>query len=332
MINFLSNKLHSGSEVLKITQGKCVPLVPEGCRLLLGFWFGEQPCNYHNQQVAKLSLNPIGSLSIFEGWWYRGLVDYRDSCGVQIAECDDYTAAVTQRAEADPTAIKEMARETYIDLFKAMQASKHKSIIRIWNYFGDINFGVGDRERYRQFSIGRAEAFEEFGLEDDFLPPGTAIGTVSGNTFSVIALATNNPFQRIENPRQVSAYHYPKQYGPRSPKFSRGGVVSVSDHDLLLISGTAAIVGYESTYLHESELQTAETFRNIESLVANSQIDSTVKRPSTLRVYVRNREDYKPVSAVVEKFIGASDSQRIYLQGDICRKELLVEIDGVLMC
>ena len=90
-----------------------------------------------------------------------------------------------------------------------------------------INAGPGDRERYRQFSVGRAESFEASGLADVQSPPGTAIGGPQGSPFTVVLLASRHPCQLVENPRQMSAFEYPADYGPRSPKFSRGGVLSL---------------------------------------------------------------------------------------------------------
>jgi chorismate lyase/3-hydroxybenzoate synthase len=331
MTTTCSSETTVGNELIVITQGDCVPSPPCGCSLLLGFWFGEDSCDSVNQQVARLGLRPIGRPSAFEGWWYRGQVEHEYRHSVKIAECQDYSAAVTQRDETDSAAIRELTRETYIDLLTALRESTHRNIIRMWNYFGQINQGEGNLERYRQFSIGRAEAFEHLGFEDEFSPPATAVGTVSGNSFSVVALASDNQFQRLENPRQLSAYDYPSQYGPRSPKFSRGGVVSISDHEMLLISGTASIVGHESMHPHRAAPQTEETFRNIESLVTTSGLGHIAGRASALRVYVRNQADYEAVTTMVDKFMDSSKSGRIYLQGDICRKELMVEIDGVLM-
>jgi chorismate lyase/3-hydroxybenzoate synthase len=211
-------------------------------------------------------------------------VEYTSRLGVRVAECEHYTAAVVQKTETDPTELKELARQTYGEVFEALDPSQHKNIVRIWNYFSDINGGHGDHERYRQFSIGRAEAFESLGFEDEYSPPGTAIGTVCGDTLSVMVLASNSRFQRLENPRQTSAYHYPRRYGPRSPKFSRGGMVSISNHELFLLSGTAAIVGHESAYPDDSTAQTSETLRNIDALLANFTLSDLSGNADAVRV------------------------------------------------
>jgi chorismate lyase / 3-hydroxybenzoate synthase len=314
--------------LLRISQGTVIPEPPDGARLLLGFWFGEPPDVAVHQQVAPIGLRPLAHHAVFEGWWYRGPIEYSRRLDVRVAECDHYTAAVVQKREADPAALKDLTRQTYVELFNALEASRHNNVVRIWNYFGDINGGPGDQERYRQFSIGRAEAFEELGCKDEYSPPGTAIGTVRGDALSVIALACDSQFQRLENPRQMSAYRYPRRYGPRSPKFSRGGVVSIANHDLFLLSGTAAIVGHESAYPDDSAAQTAETLRNIEALLASSTLTNSPGQSDAVRVYLRNPGDFEKVAREVAGGFGAAGAQVAYLQGDICRSELLVEIDG----
>lgn len=316
------------AEVLQITQGADPRDGPRDSRLLLGFWFGEESPGPLASPVAEIGLRPIGRSAPFEGWWYRGDVDFRECGGVRLAECEHYTAALVQKPEADPDALRGLTRDAYIELYDALGTSRHSNVVRIWNYFSDINRGGDDLERYRQFSIGRAEAFQELGLADQFSPPGTAIGTVSGNTLTIVALASNHRFHRLENPRQISAYRYPRQYGPRSPKFSRGGVVSISDHHLFLISGTAAIVGHESAHPEDAGAQATETLRNIETLLAQSNWSEDARQSRAIRVYLRSPADYPSVAAVVERSAAVSGVQAAYLQGDICRAELLVEIDG----
>jgi chorismate lyase/3-hydroxybenzoate synthase len=317
-----------GGGRLQITQETAIPHPPDGARLLLGFWFGEAADSAANQQIARIGLRPIGCPAIFEGWWCYGAVEYSSRLDVRLAECEHYTAAVVQKPDTGRTALRDLTRQTYVELFQALEVSRHSSVVRIWNYFGDINGGQGDQERYRQFSIGRAEAFEELGFKDEYSPPGTAIGTVCGDTFSVLVLASDSQFQRLENPRQLSAYDYPRQYGPRSPKFSRGGVVSISNHDLFLLSGTAAIVGHESAFPNDVKAQTSETLRNIDALLAMSPLASGPGHSNAVRVYLRNPADYANVARAVDGSFGSAGIQLAYLQGDICRSELLVEIDG----
>ena len=146
-------------------------------------------------------------------------------------------------------------------------------------------------------------------------------------------LAGRSPTVAIENPRQVSAYHYPAQYGLRSPTFSRASLATLPQQELLLISGTASIVGHETLHQGDVRNQVFETLRNVQALLdqANlrSQADSGYHlHDLNLRVYVRHEKDAALIQALVEESIG-SGLQAIYLNADICRKELDVEIEGI---
>jgi len=54
-------------------------------------------------------------------------------------------------------------------------------------------------------------------------------------------------------------------------------------------------------------------------------------RDGILKVYIRNPADYELIRRTLETEAPA-EIQRIYLQGDICRENLLTEIDGIVGC
>ena len=317
---------------LRITQCSRLTESRDGDDLLLGFGFGASPSSVPHPQVANLGLLPASGPPCMEYWWYRGEVTNRIQDGIRIAECEDYTAAVVQVEESDPAKIRRLTREVYMRLLQAFSSARHSRIVRIWNYFPNINLGEGDQERYSQFSVGRAEAYDQFGLQDDRSPPGTAIGTHEGTSLFVIALASSLPFSLVENPRQLSAYCYPPDYGPRSPRFSRGGVLKSAGRKLFLASGTAAIVGHASTNPRDAVEQTRETLRNLGSLLDNAEVNFGIDALEAARVYVRNRRDLQAIRATIQTELGPAASSWIYLCGDICRRELLLEIDGVVFC
>ena len=297
-------------------------------QLLLGFHFGNQPCDTTHAALVSLQLQPLDRSDLFEAWWYKGDVTYSRSGNARVAEC----------VEMEPVSadgMKEQSREAYRELLNATKATKHTRLVKIWNYFGEINFGEDDTEKYRQFSIGRAEVFNELGVNDEDSPTGTAIGTKDGSGLKLIALASNHAFCPVENPRQVSAFDYPRLYGPSSPKFSRGGLVSLDTHKLFLISGTAAVVGHKSNFPYDTELQTEETFRNLNVLCEQiSSLDSNDTRfklddRSILRVYLRDPKDYQAAVQKIEQQFGIGHEHVAYLHGIICRRELMIEIDGI---
>jgi len=311
----------------------CTPPT-SGHNLLLGFQFGCDTEEPDNPVVARLQLKPLNHPQLTEAWWYEGDVSYTQAGSVRIAECSEYTVAVIQRDATDSTEIRTQTRQSYIDLINAVRSTNHTNLVRLWNYFDEINSGDGDSERYRQFSIGRAEAFQEMAINDAHAPTGTAIGTQGGG-LTLIAVASNHEYCPVENPRQTSAFNYPSIYGPKSPKFSRGGFVSSESHRLFLISGTAAVVGHESNFHYNTPLQINETITNLAYLcdaISEAKPDAALfalDDQSILRVYVKNPGDYTLVSQVLGAGMKIDERKIAYLQGTICRRELMVEVDGV---
>ena len=80
------------------------------------------------------------------------------------------------------------------------------------------------------------------------LPAGTAVGTMSG-PLKIHFLAARQPGTHVENPRQVSAYEYPRVYGPCSPSFARATLRPSISGSHLLIAGTASVVGHVSEHI-----------------------------------------------------------------------------------
>lgn len=226
------------------------------------------------------------------------------------------------------TAIGDDVEATTLQLYRTLLAfvahSEFPHLLRIWNYLPRINAGGGDRELYRRFCTGRAQAFDERPCPADQLPAGTAIGTRDDDTLLVYFIATREPGQQIENPRQTSAFNYPRVYSPRKPLFSRATVWHSNDGAQLIVSGTASIVGHASRHTGDLNAQLHELWHNLESLRTAAQ----ATRPIALRVYVRHAEDYPAVQAFLAQRLPA-DTATLYLLADICREELLVEIEGV---
>jgi chorismate lyase/3-hydroxybenzoate synthase len=167
------------------------------------------------------------------------------------------------------------------------------------------------------------------------VPTGTAIGNIGDNGLSMSALTSKHDLHTTDNPRQMSAYRYPRQYGPRSPKFSRGGYVSTDNDSLFVISGTAAIIGHESVHPYDVRLQTSETLENLDHLCrAMSGLRAegphlVLDKDSVLRVYLRDLNDMDFVARQLTKLLGNIESSVVFLHADICRRELMVEIDGI---
>ncbi|MEO6065628.1 MAG: hypothetical protein ABIP49_07625, partial [Lysobacterales bacterium] len=93
-------------------------------------------------------------------------------------------------------------------------------LLRYWNFFGAINEGAGDDERYRRFCVGRAQ--EQPLAPAAGYPAATAIGIPGPpGRMQIAFLAARRAGEAIENPRQTHAWNYPREFGPVAPGFSR---------------------------------------------------------------------------------------------------------------
>lgn len=227
------------------------------------------------------------------------------------------------------------AQRAYADLFEVLNASSCTHLLRLWNYFADINLESGGSERYRQFNAGRQQAFfdaQRSAFEGS--PAACALGT-QGGPLCVYFLAGRTPPLAIENPRQVSAYRYPDAYGPSAPTFSRAALAGVGGGRLaLFISGTASIVGHETLHRGDVRRQTEESLANLAAVRATAAARAGHAFPADemiYTVYVRHPVDLPVVREVFERTVGPASqaaSGAIYLHADICRADLLVEIEA----
>ncbi|MCA9137354.1 MAG: hypothetical protein KDB00_11365 [Planctomycetales bacterium] len=226
-------------------------------------------------------------------------------------------------------------------------------VSRIWLYQGAITENESDSnrntvQRYRELNRARADFFQE--LESDgqirtsrngqsFYPASTGIGMSGrGLCVSCLGLQTDRDdvrLQPLENPHQTPAFDYAATFSPKSPLFSRAMAVKIGDHVTTWISGTASILNSESVHVGDVEKQTHQTIDNIQALIGESNFQrhglAGVTADSTdlakIRVYVKRASDYQICRDICEARLG--DTPAIYAVADVCRPDLLVEIEGV---
>jgi chorismate lyase/3-hydroxybenzoate synthase len=284
--------------------------------------------------VFRLYIDSIGAPAPDEIWTTNGAVVTGKVDDFLVAECDEYLAAHIELDPASAAGFQDLTTAAYRDLLRLTREHGYPNLARVWNYFPGINDGRGDLELYRKFTAGRAQAFDELDYRGDALPAGTAIGSDPGTPFTISVLATRETCRMVENPRQISAYDYPREYGPQSPSFSRAVAVAPMSGCQLLISGTASILGHKSVHLDSPAEQTAETLRNLEELVRRARVETGRQGLSDrlltngyLRVYVRNPGDFSAIEKALRDGL-VDDPRCVFLKGDICRSELLLEIEA----
>ncbi|MGA7966275.1 MAG: Rid family hydrolase, partial [Gammaproteobacteria bacterium] len=235
-------------------------------------------------------------------------------------------------ADAEKTPLQQAAESAYGQVFALLDSMRFPHLLRVWNYIADINIHSFGLERYRQFNLGRQDAFLGHGREVvGNVPAASALGSAQG-PLTIAFLAGRAVPQGIENPRQISAYQYPQQYGPRSPTFSRASLVRLEQGEVLFVSGTASIVGHASLHPGDVVAQTRETMANIEAVLAEANRLAHQTRfvlgDLYYKVYVRDPADLEQIRAELAQHVGDA-LKAVYLQADVCRQDLLLEIEAI---
>src|SRR5580692_11166731 len=216
-----------------------------------------------SQQGLRIHVNLplLVGTGLTELWHTDSPVETGRDGDVDFAHGGRYLAGRVEVDERAAGGIEAAAAAAYDAIRRFTLRSGHRHLLRMYNYFSGINAGDGDAERYKQFCSGRAAGFKA--LPDRSWPAATAIGRQDHNrVLQVYWLASDEPGRPLENPRQMSAFHYPRQYGPSPPSFSRAMQVA----DGMLISGTASVLGHCSHHPDDLPAQLGEILRNLASL------------------------------------------------------------------
>ncbi len=309
-----------------------------GDDVLAVFGFGDAaPPALDDPRYLHVPLQPHGDAPC-EAWRVGGTV--RRGRDGDIAWSSDGALSfgaieVDERAFAcadDPTGIVGASAHAYARMLAFVGASATPHLLRVWNYLDAITVGNGDQERYRQFCIGRARGLGAF--DASRLPAATAIGRCdAARVLQVYWLAAAAPGTPVENPRQVSAWRYPREYGPQPPAFARAMLPPTDSRMPLLLSGTASVVGHATMHAGALLAQLGETFANFEALLGAARARQPQLPPefgpgTRLKVYVRDREDMDAVAEALQARVGGR-VPHFLLHAAICRRDLAVEIDGV---
>ena len=203
------------------------------------------------------------------------------------------------------------------------------SIIRQWNYIEQITAFDGTDQHYQSFNNARSEFYNKADWSNGY-PAATGIGANLGGilvdldaaVFSVPdAYATP-----IDNKLQVAAHAYSENVleaakeKKTTPKFERAKSMTFSDRELVYISGTAAIRGEESLTGVGLERQLQITMENIAELIGNAKLNM-------LRVYLKEMTDFEEAEKLMNGY--NLNIPISYMWADVCRDELLIEIEGI---
>lgn len=284
--------------------------------------------------VVYLDIPQFNGPPLAEVWLSTLPVTYHQADGLYCAMNDEVLFGALQLEESPGTLLNTVTYTAYRRLLVQARALGYPHLLRVWNYFPHINLGSDGLERYQRFCAGRHQALaEDLAGFPGTLPAGTAVGTMSG-PLKIHFLAARQPGTHVENPRQVSAYEYPRAYGPRSPSFARASLRSSISGSHLLIAGTASVVGHVSVHIGDPHEQTLEIMHNLNALLTHTEQLHGITRgqwygQALFKIYIRHPEHFAMIRNILKEQL-PSHTQVLYLHGEMCRSELLLEVEGIL--
>lgn len=297
-----------------------------------------------------------GKLLEIEAWGVRPA-----EAGVEVRRLSERTVAARHGgmtwvhcANVVAETAAETVRERSLDAFGRLERElaawgfRFEQVVRTWLYLGDITGLEEQAQRYQRLNLARSDFFRDRRFASEPLhghplgvcyPASTGIGACGRDVLvSCLALAGERADVirlPLENPRQIAAHDYDQRYGPQSPKFSRTMAIVSQAAATVLVSGTASILDSESHHAGNVAAQTGETLDNIAALISaenfrrhgQDDLGASLDEMASLRVYVKRREDYATVEAACRTRLG--NVPTVYTFADLCRPELLVEIEGI---
>ena len=213
------------------------------------------------------------------------------------------------------------------------------SIVRQWNYIEDIVGFDGDDQKYQEFNNVRSEFYDTC-FEEKGYPAATGIGMNRGGLIIEFVAVKSTEFETspVDNPGQIAAHSYSEDVliGEEciiktTPKFERARFMEMFGKKLIFISGTASIIGENTVGVNDPVKQTEITIQNIQRLYSKEVLNKIsdklfLSRYGHARVYIKKREHFPAIREVFESHFG--NQPVVYIIADICRNDLLVEIEG----
>lgn len=210
-----------------------------------------------------------------------------------------------------------------------MEGFPVNSIIRQWNYIEQITCFDGVDQHYQSFNNARSEFYSRADWQNGY-PAATGIGTnLGGILIDLDAAVFKTPdcfATPIDNKLQIAAHAYSEQVlevarsKKTTPKFERAKSMTFAGRKLIYISGTAAIRGEESLIGVGLERQLHITMENIAELIDDAKL-------IMLRVYLKDKSYYEEAERLLNAY--ELNIPISYMWADVCRDELLIEIEGI---
>lgn len=283
---------------------------------------------------------------------FAGTIDYCSHGGVYYlkVEDDEHRELVIGDLQGKNLneGILEQSDEIFADLADVLKKENYPihSIVRQWNYIEQITAFKGEHQHYQDFNDSRSHFYAATKWPEGY-PAATGIGTQLGGVLvDVNAIIPKKDCFKcvpLDNSLQVAAHSYSQEVllgtedkafnEKTTPKFERAKAVVGEDRGIVYISGTAAIRGEQSLTNVGILVQTGTTMENINYLISEENLGKAgipiveSCHLEMLRVYLKNPEDVTAVKVYMDHLF--TEVPISYLLADVCRDELLIEIEGI---
>ncbi|HNW56623.1 MAG TPA: hypothetical protein PLR88_09560 [Bacteroidales bacterium] len=221
-------------------------------------------------------------------------------------------------------------------------------IVRQWNFIGNILEIKNGIQNYQLFNRVRSSNYQHYRYIKSF-PAATGIGMKHGGVhvdFYAVKSESTTKIIAVNNPDQIKPYAYgqkvlvgaPGDDGKTKqvPQFERAVLLNNKSFSELFVSGTASIKGQDTIGISSVEKQTMVTIENVNTLCDLKRIGGMIGsngintgRFVFARVYVKNQDDFHSVKSICNNHF--KQVPVIYIQSDICRDNLLVEMEAEFM-
>lgn len=266
--------------------------------------------------------------------WLGGIeADWPELKGIVF---DRHEVVIDRAADMSAASLRRAVCDAYAGLMHDVARSAAPHPIRFWNYLPSIHDDMdGGLTRYMVFNAGRLDGLNQATGGDDVslgaVATASAVGTDT-DSLVIHCLSASRPARSVTNPRQVDPVRYSAHYGPRPPCFARAMAIdSPANGGVLLVGGTASILGEASLHIQDLSRQMDETLANLAAVVAAGSGNSSakpLKQFVELRTYAPASVDARTLALRLEPMFPNVESIE-WMTADLCRPELLVEIEGV---
>lgn len=270
---------------------------------------------------------------------------------VAIAENNDGKDFFISATEINQNNLKNSIRSIYNSMPEMLSeiGLDPKNIFRMWNYIGEIRKETKADDgtivdNYNIFCGIREELFNKLELGEKDYPAASGVGVNKPNFYGLSIHGSmreqrgnvlNLEFQS-EQSQQKLPYKYSRRVlrGEHNPLFQRGKLISYkSGSKNLFVSGIASIKG-EDTYNEGEDLILGQLQRTItclfDLLKINGNEPISLRNMSYVRIYYSPEQSNQLEN--IKNYLSAllHDVPHVYLRSEICRQDLLVEIEAAM--